>query len=208
MTGEPLADIPTLLASARGGDAAALGRMLERYRNYLLALARVQIGRRLQRKVEEGDLVQETFLEAHRAFPRFRGTTEAELAYWLRQILAARLAMLLRHYFGTAQRNLDLERELSDALDESSQTLGSAFVSDGTSPSQGAARREQAVILADALARLPEDYARVLTLRHLDSLSFPEVAERMGRSVDAVEKLWARALVKLRREMAPEEEPT
>ena len=96
MTGEFAAEVPTLLVRARAGDAAALGQLLERYRNYLLALARVQIGRRLQRKVEEGDLVQETFLEAHRAFGRFRGTTEAEFAYWLRQILAARLAMLLR----------------------------------------------------------------------------------------------------------------
>lgn len=199
MTANAASDVPTLLALARSGEPDALGRMLEHYRSYLAILARVQIGRRLQRKVEEGDLVQETFLEAHRAFPRFRGVTEAELVQWLRQILAARVAMLVRHYFGTQRRNAELERELADELDESSRLLGQAFVASGTSPSQGAARREQAVILADALARLPDDYRTVIRLRHLDGLTFPAVAQQMDRSVDAVEKLWARALVQLRR---------
>src|SRR5947209_13829591 len=156
--GYPVADVLPLLAIARTGDADALGRLLERYRNYLGVLARVQIGRRLQRKVEAADLVQETFLEAHRGFDRFRGGSEAELVHWLRQILAMRVAMLVRHYFGTQRRNADLERELADELDESSRLLARDFVASGTSPSQGAERREQAVILADALARLPADY--------------------------------------------------
>jgi RNA polymerase sigma-70 factor (ECF subfamily) len=62
------------------------------YENYLLLLARLQIGRRLQSKVDAADLVQETFLEAHRHFTQFRGRTEEELVGWLRQILAANLA--------------------------------------------------------------------------------------------------------------------
>src|SRR4051812_5331281 len=101
MTSHTADNVPTLLAQARSGTPEALGRLLERYRNYLSILARVQIGRRLQRKVDEADLVQETFLEAHRAFERFRGTSEGELVQWLRQILAARIVMLVRHYFGT-----------------------------------------------------------------------------------------------------------
>jgi RNA polymerase sigma-70 factor, ECF subfamily len=35
-------------------------------------------------------------------------------------------------------------------------------------------------------------------LRHLEGLSFPDVACRMGRSVDSVKKLWVRALGQLR----------
>jgi RNA polymerase sigma-70 factor (ECF subfamily) len=203
MTAAAPAEVSTLLARARVGEADALGRLLEGYRNYLTVLARVQIGRRLQCKAEAADLVQETFLEAHRAFDRFRGVSEAELAQWLRQILATRIAMLVRHYFGTQRRNADLERALADEVDESSRVLGRAFIASGTSPSQGAARREQAVLLADALARLPDDYHRVICLRHLEGMTFPEVARQMGRSVDAVEKLWARALVQLRRLLPP-----
>src|SRR5262245_4185488 len=161
MTAAAAPDVTTLLAQARSGGPEALGQLLERYRNYLNVLARVQIGRRLQRKVEEADLVQETFLEAHRGFDRFRGTTEAELVHWLRQILAMRIAMLVRHYFGTQRRNAELERELADELDQSSRLLCGGLVASGTSPSQGAVRREQAVILADALSRLPDDYRQV-----------------------------------------------
>ena len=67
-----------------------------------------------------------------------------------------------------------------------------------SSPSQGAIRREQAVLLADALAKLPEHYRDVLVFRHLEGLSFPEIAQRMGRSLDSVEKLWVRGLNRLR----------
>src|SRR5437588_2203109 len=112
-----------LLQEARAGDAATLGQLLELYRRYLALLARVQIGQRLQGKVDAADLVQETFLEAHRHFPRFRGTTEAELTSWLRQILAAKLADLLRRYLGTQGRDVRLEREIEDAFCQSSAAL-------------------------------------------------------------------------------------
>jgi RNA polymerase sigma-70 factor (ECF subfamily) len=48
------------------------------------------------------------------------------------------------------------------------------------------------------LAKLPESYREALILRHLEGMSFPAVARRMGRSVDSVKKLWARALPCLR----------
>jgi RNA polymerase sigma-70 factor (ECF subfamily) len=194
MTAEP----ELLLQEARGGDAAILGQLLEMYRRYLSLLARVQIGQRLQGKVDAEDLVQDTFLEAHRNFPRFQGTTEGQFLCWLRKILAARLADMLRHYLGTQGRDVRLERELEDAFDRSSVLLQGGLIAQQSSPSQQAARREQAVLLADALGELPEDYREVIVLRHLEALTFPLVAERMGRSQDSVEKLWMRALVRLR----------
>jgi RNA polymerase sigma-70 factor (ECF subfamily) len=188
-----------LIRLAQAGDAAALGRLLELYRSYLTLLARVQISRRLQSKVDPADLVQDTFLKAHRHFEQFRGGTEAELAAWLRQILALNVANLVRHYFGTRGRDVRLERELADELARSSQAWGLGLAARQSSPSQRAARREEAVLLADALGRLSPDYGEVLFLRHLEGLPFAEVARRMGRSVDSVEKLWVRALAQLRR---------
>lgn len=190
-----------LLRQAKAGDEATLGRLLELYRRYLSLLARVQIGRRLQGKVDASDIVQETFLEAHRSFPRFRGGTEAEFIGWLRQILAMNLADLLRRYFATQGRDVRLEREIQDALDQSSVLLDRGLASPHSSPSQQAVRREQGVLLADALDKLPPDYREVLVLRHLEGLSFPEVAGRMGRSQDSVEKLWMRGLAKLKQVM-------
>jgi RNA polymerase sigma-70 factor (ECF subfamily) len=175
------------------------GGLLERYRNYLTLLARVQIGRRLQGKVDAADLVQETFLQAHRDFDQFRGTTEDELTAWLRQILAHQTAMCVRRYYATQRRDVRLERELAVELDQSSRVLDEGLLARSNSPSHEAARREQAVLLADALGELTEDYREVIVLRHMEGLSFPEVARQMGRTVDSVKKLWPRAMVQLRR---------
>jgi RNA polymerase sigma-70 factor (ECF subfamily) len=194
-------EIEREISQARGGDDAALGRLLERYRAYLTVLARVQIGRRLQGKADCADVVQEAFLEAASHFGGFRGVGEPELAAWLRQILAARIALLVRRYLGTQARDVRLERELEADVDQSSRAIGMNLVAPHSSPSQRASRREQAVLLADALDRLPEDYREAIVLRHLEGLTFPQVAERMGRSLDSVEKLWLRAVTRLRQSM-------
>ena len=159
----------------------------------------IEIGRRLQGKLDASDLVQETFLEAHRHFARFQGSSEPQLVSWLRQILAAKVANLLRHYLGTQGRDVRLERELAAELDNSSRMLGAELIAPLSSPSQRAVRREQAVLLANALERLPADYREVIVLRHLEGRSFPEIAQRMRRSVDSVQKLWLRGLSRLRR---------
>ncbi len=189
------------ILEAREGGESAVGSLLESYRNYLRLLARLEIGRRLQGKVDPSDLVQETFLEAHRHFALFRGTDEPQFASWLRQILAAKVANLVRHYFGTQGRDARLEEELAVELDPSSHKRGAELAASITSPSQQAVRREQAVLLADALNALPTDYREVIILRHLEGLTFPNVARRMERSQDSVEKLWLRALARLRQEM-------
>jgi RNA polymerase sigma-70 factor (ECF subfamily) len=187
-----------LLEQARAGDGTTLGQLLELYRRYLTVLARVQIGQHLRGKVDASDLVQETFLEAHRNFPAFRGGSEAALLRWLRQILAANLADTFRRYLGTQGRDVRLEREIEARFDRSSLVLDRGLVARQLSPSQQASQREQAVLLADALEQLPNDYRDVLVLRNLEGLSFPQVAERMGRSLDSVEKLWMRGLARLR----------
>jgi len=192
-------DPERLLPRARGGDDAALGQLLESHRPYLALLARVQIGGRLRGKVDADDVVQTVFLEAHRHFAAFRGDGGREFAAWLRGILAGVMANLVRHYLGTRRRDPRLERDLADELDRSSQALDEAFAARDTSPSNRATRREQGMLLAAALAALAEDHREVLILRHLEALPFPEVAARMGRSQDAVKKLWARALDRLRR---------
>jgi RNA polymerase sigma-70 factor (ECF subfamily) len=186
------------LMQARAGDISALGELLARYHDYLALLARLQLGRRLRGKVDSADLVQETYLQAHRSFTQFRGSTESELVVWLRRILASRLAKLVRRYYGTKGRDVRMERALADELEQSSRALDRGLFDARSSPSQQASRREQAVLLANALARLPANYREVLILRHLQGLSFPEVAQRMQRSLDSVEKLWTRALGRLR----------
>jgi RNA polymerase sigma-70 factor (ECF subfamily) len=195
------ASLGQLLQALRSGDAAAQGAILLRYQGWLRILARLQLDRRFQGKFDASDVVQLTMLEACRALPQFRGTTEAELTAWLRQVLARVLAHEMRRYHGTQQRDVDREVSLEQALAESSQRLGDLLAAPGSSPSQQAARHEQEVLLAEVLARLPEDYRKVILLRNLEGLSHDQVAQRMGRNPGAVRMLWVRALARLREEL-------
>jgi len=198
MTAASRPEPSALLRFARAGDDEALGLLLEMYRPYLSLLARVQLGRRLRGKAGASDVVQDAFLGAHRDFVQFRGETEHEFLAWLRQVLASVLANFIRHYQGTKRRDVRLERQLAAELEQSSQALDRALVARSTGPDRHAERREESVLLAEALNHLAEDDRELLVLRHLEGLSFPEVAKRMGRTVDSVKKRWPRALVRLR----------
>lgn len=191
----------SLISRARRGSKSSLGSLLEQYRNYLVVLASTHIEKRLQRRVSPSDVVQETMLRAHKNFGQFRGTTEAELLAWLRQILVNNLARFVEQHMLAARR--DVRREVSmerlgAALEKSTIQLAALVPAQGKSPSMAVQQREEAVVLADRLAQLPEDYRDVLMLRNLQGLPFEEVAQQIGRSVGATRMLWLRAIEKLR----------
>jgi RNA polymerase sigma-70 factor (ECF subfamily) len=191
-------DRTALLGLAKCNDDAALGELLEEYRNYLRFLAELELGRRMRRKVDPSDLVQETFLDAHRSFPNFAGTTETQFTHWLRRILATNTSNMLRQYLGTQARDIRLEEDLTGSYQDSGAKFQDLSAPSAESPSQDAIVHEQAIELANALNRLPEDYRDVIVLRHWEAMSFPEIAARMGRSLDSVEKLWMRGVMRLR----------
>jgi RNA polymerase sigma-70 factor (ECF subfamily) len=183
--------------SSADDDRIALSR-LERYRSWLGLLARMEVEGRFRAKFDASDVVQQTLLEAVRAWPDFRGRTDAECGAWLRQILARVLLHEMRHYAGTQRRDLGREVSLEQSLFESSQRLGNMLAAPGSTPSAHLDRQEREIQLAEALARLPEDYRRVILLRNIEGLSHEEVAHRMKRGTGAVRMLWVRALGKLR----------
>jgi RNA polymerase sigma-70 factor (ECF subfamily) len=187
-----------LLRDARAGNPGHLGVLLEQYRPHLRLLARLRLGSQLHSKVDPSDLVQDTFLQAHRHFARFQGSTAGEFRVWLQQILASTHANVVRHYVGTQGRDVRREQSLPRDLDFSSSPHIQDLASPCSTPSQQAVRREINGVLALALSQLPDDYREVLVLRHLEGLSFPEVACRMARTQDSVDKLWLRALARLR----------
>jgi RNA polymerase sigma-70 factor, ECF subfamily len=194
------ADPERLLQLARNGSEQALGELLESYRPYLSLLARLRVDRQLQSKLSDSDLVQDACLSAHRDFPQFLGSTEAELTAWLRQIVAHLSANYARDH-RRGRRDVRLERQLYDHLNQSSEMLTRALAAPDSTPSQRAIRRERAVLLANALRQLPADYREVLIMRELEGKSLAEVAEQLGRTPNAVQKLWARALVEMRRRL-------
>jgi RNA polymerase sigma-70 factor (ECF subfamily) len=189
-----------LLSLARQGCRRSRGELLDRYRKYLKALARVQLHRSLQVKADASDLVQETFLRAHDAFQQFRGTEEQQLLGWLRAILASRLAKHARRHLAQ-RRSLTLEQRLAEDLERSSIAMDQCFVHQGPSPSEVVSRQEQVVLVASAIEDLRDDYRTVILLRHVQGLPYAEVAAAMNRSADSVKKLWVRALAQLQRTM-------
>lgn len=167
------------------------------YLDYLRVLARLHLDHRLRGKLEASDVVQQVVLRAHEKEGQFRGGSEAEWLGWLRAILASVLSESARRYT-TEARDVSRERALQAELDRSAARMGDWLAADQTSPSQGASRREQAVRLASALARLPGDQREAVELHHLRGLTVAEVGERMGRSRAAAMGLIFRGLGTLR----------
>jgi RNA polymerase sigma-70 factor, ECF subfamily len=186
------------LAAARAGSADALGQALEACRFYLLLIAQRELDPNLRAKGGASDIVQETFLEAQRAFGKFQGTSDEELRAWLRRILLNNLGDFTRRYRGTDMRAVD--REVGLAGEGSSAEAGANLSADASTPSAHALEQEESDLLVQAIERLPDDYRRVILLRYREELSFEEIGERMNRSPAAVRKLWARAMVRLREE--------
>jgi RNA polymerase sigma-70 factor (ECF subfamily) len=176
-------------------DSKAL--MPERFRSYLRFLAELQLGHGGRAKIDPSDIVQQTLLDAHRNQEQFRGQSDAEMAAWLRRLLACNLADAVR-FLGRAKRDVARERSLEAAIEASSARLEAWLAADQSSPSQRAERNEAIVRLVDALASLPEANRQALVLRHCHGLSLAEISARLGRTPPAVAGLLKRGLAELR----------
>lgn len=196
-----------LIARARAGEPDALGDLCNLYRNYMRMVVRAGLGPRLRERVELSDVVQEALVEVIRQFPQFTGQNEAALVGWLRRLVGQKLADLGR-YHSRAKRSaggpdvpLDAAWDLGGGGADShvGGKLLDMLALSQTSPSEDASRRELTVLLADALAALPESEAEVLWLRHAEGLSFESIGDRIGVSRKSIRGIWARGLKSLKR---------
>ena len=186
-----------LLVRARAGDRDSLGRLLQWYANYLNILASTQLDRRLRRRLNPSDIVQETMLAAHKDFGDFRGRSQGELLCWLRTILINTLHRSFTRNIKVEKRDIRREisiDEVSNRLDQSGYSLAAVIPDRGQSPSTPMQAQERAVEIANQLSKLKPQYRDVIVLRVLQGLAFEDIAQRMNRTGGAVRMLWLRAL--------------
>ena len=170
------------------------GLVLERYRDYLRLLARLQLPAHLRGKLDPSDVVQQTLLKAHHHADQFRGSTAAEQAGWLRRILVNTLVDAARKF----SREADLQHSLEQAVQDSSVRLEAWLAADQSSPSERADRNEQLLRLADAMCGLPDDTRTAVVLKHCRGWTLAEIADHLDRTPAAVASLLHRGLKQLR----------
>jgi RNA polymerase sigma-70 factor (ECF subfamily) len=180
------------LAAARAGDLGARWLTLEACRQYL----RLVVGNnRWPRGADEpatSDLVQDTILEGWRGFARFKGSNQQQLRAWLRVTLIHSLIKLRRR-----PRLARLESGSGGGRIQGSITPASRVVERNAS--------NQAI--EAALRSLPEHYHAAIKWRLWDDVSFAEIGSRLGKSDDCAQKLYARAIARLRKMTGPGHEP-
>jgi RNA polymerase sigma-70 factor (ECF subfamily) len=184
--------------TSKDGDGAP---DLERFRDYLRLLARLRIEPRLRSKIDASDVVQETMLEAHRDWEKFRGSVDGELMAWLRRILAHNLADAFKAV-GREKRDAGREQSLEAEIENSSCRLIGWVAAQQTTPSGRVSREEEALILASTLDRLPEAQREVIELHYLQGLPLKDLSAQLGRSEAAVAGLLHRGLDRLRELLA------
>jgi RNA polymerase sigma-70 factor, ECF subfamily len=148
---------------------------------------------------EATDLTQETFISAYRHFDRFRG--EAKVFTWLYQI--ARNLCINRVRQRDRQRalrieSLDQPRDLDD--DES---LTREVADWSSSPQTVLEDRELRQRIMAAIDSLPPDYKEVVVLREFQNMSYNDIVEATGLTLENVKTRLSRARAMLRRKLEP-----
>lgn len=177
-----------LIRRFRAGDDVALATLFTRYEAILGARIRRRLPVAVQRKVGISDVVQETRIVAFARREDFDGRGEGAFRKWVLGIADNKARAAVERFGGVAKRNVFSEVSQSHRA-ETGQMAGRS-----PSPSQVAMGDELKQLARRAMAELPEDYRLVLLLAKEQQLTMREIAQHMGRSRDAVKKLYGRAL--------------
>lgn len=194
-----------LLEQARAGDAQAEEELFRRLYPYMLLCARTELDSELRGQVRESDVVQQSCLEAHRDIRRFEGSDVSGFVQWIEAILRANVADLRRRIEARkrhGQGELSLDDSQSSRIQSLKENLQDPGPTANSSGLTGSSSKD--LELDQALERLPEDYRTVILLRHRDKLSFAEIGNQTGRSMDAARMLWTRAIKRLQSELSGE----
>jgi len=167
----------------------------ERYRGYLLYLARQHVVGELRGKLDPSGVVQQTLLEAHAAADLLERLDSPQRLAWLRTALARNLADEAKRLRAGKR---DARRDRPIDLDASASGLEAWLAAEQPSPSQRADHTEQLLRLADALTALPQAQREAIERHYLLGEPVSVVAAALGKTPAALAGLLKRGLRKLR----------
>jgi RNA polymerase sigma-70 factor (ECF subfamily) len=196
---EDLERTQRLIGEARHGRAGALDELLGDGRAALERALELRVPSRLRARLDVSDVVQDALVDAFAHLDTFEPRGAGSFRAWLRRIAENRLKMAVARHLGTERRGAQHETTIRSGAQE---PLGAA-----TSPSSLAGRGERRDLIHAALEELSDEHRAVIQLVRFDGLSIAQVAQRMGRSENAVKKLQARALIELERRLPPGARP-
>jgi RNA polymerase sigma-70 factor (ECF subfamily) len=192
-------DSVDLIRRAAAGDAGSLAALWERHRGRLREMVRLRLDRRLQRRVDPSDVLQEAYLDLAARLPDYARDRPMPVFLWLRLVAGQRLMQVHRRHLGAAAR--DAGREVSlhpGALPQAGfAALAAQLLGHFTTASQAAARAERRVRLQEALDGMDPVDREVIALRHFEELSNGEAAAVLGLSKGAASKRYVRAMTRL-----------
>jgi RNA polymerase sigma-70 factor (ECF subfamily) len=180
-----------LLEKAKAGDSDALSQVFERNRRRLLVLVHYKLGPRARQMSEAEDVVQEVYLRACRAIDRFQYQSTGSLMRWLSSI-ADHVIIDRARYEGRERRAGEEVPFRSESNPMGPEPL------DTRTPSRLLSQEEAVGRLLARLDALPDDYRSAIVMAKIEGLSTAEMADRLGKSREAVALLVFRAVKRFR----------
>jgi RNA polymerase sigma-70 factor (ECF subfamily) len=197
-------ELAELLARAANGDETAANELFSRYRKRLTQMVRLRLNPRLKGRVDDSDIVQETYLEAARRLPDYLADQPLPFFLWLRQITGDKIIDAHRRHLGAKMRNAGHEISLhrGPMPTASSASLTAQLMGRLTSPSRAAIKGEMRKCVQDVLNSMETIDREILTLRHLEGLTNAEVAATLGMNESTTSTRYLRALKRLKDELS------
>ncbi|MFB0554286.1 MAG: sigma-70 family RNA polymerase sigma factor [Phycisphaerae bacterium] len=186
-----------LVTLAKGGDDSALEQLCRVYGERVRRIIRLHMGKDIRPRLDSMDLVQDALLSALGGLGDFTYKNEGDFLRWLARITQNQLRDNLDKLY-TDKR--DIRKEVR--LENYDPTTGSGFVGtpgaiQTTTPSAILSKKEDLDKLEKAIDKLKPDYREVIVLSKIDGLSYKEIGDRLGKSIDSVGHLLSRAMVVL-----------
>jgi RNA polymerase sigma-70 factor, ECF subfamily len=188
-----------LLADAKVGDPRAVDRLLDRHRAAVHRMVRMRLDRKILRRVDVSDVVQDVLVEANRRLQDYLQNPGMSFHLWIRQITRDRIIDAHRRHRASAKRSVDREQALApQGEDQSSVILAARLCDPGLTPAAAATRREMARHVEQAITQLAEPDYEIVVMRHYEQLSNQEVAQALELTEAAASMRYLRAIRRLR----------